>query len=148
MSKLGLCVSSGSHLKAESGENFAATALEFRARRQAVIASNIANSDVPNYLARDISFADALNSISASGQALRLSSASKGHLIDRPSGTRSTFDFAQFTSPGQPSVDGNSVDLNIERSKLAKNTILYQFATQMLDDEVKEFKQAASDPRR
>lgn len=148
MSKLGLCVSSGSHLKAESGENFAATALEFRARRQAVIASNIANSDVPNYQARDISFADALNSISASGQALRLSSASKGHLIDRASWTRSTFDLAQFTSPGQPSVDGNSVDLNIERSKLAKNAILYQFATQMLDDEVKEFKQAASDPRR
>jgi flagellar basal-body rod protein FlgB len=35
-------------------------ALNLRAQRQQVLASNIANADTPNYKARDVNFADAL----------------------------------------------------------------------------------------
>ncbi|PZQ74734.1 MAG: flagellar basal body rod protein FlgB [Sphingomonas sp.] len=128
---LGLSVSSDSHLKSDSGDNFAATALEFRARRQALIASNIANADVPNYQAREISFADRLSAASNSATPLKLSSTNAGHLADRSAPTRTTVDFAEYTTAGQPSADNNTVDMNSERAKSAQNSILYEFATQI-----------------
>ena len=42
--------------------NFHTQALRVRDQRQQVLASNIANADTPNYKARDINFAQALQS--------------------------------------------------------------------------------------
>jgi len=40
--------------------DFNATALRVRAQRQEILAANIANTDTPNYKARDIDFAASL----------------------------------------------------------------------------------------
>jgi hypothetical protein len=45
-------------------------------------------------------------------------------------------------------LDGNTVDMDHERSAFAQNAVLYQLATISLDDEWKEFRMASSDPRR
>ena len=50
---------------------FNQTALTLRAARQELIASNIANADTPNYKAKDIDFASALQGALA-GSASRL----------------------------------------------------------------------------
>ena len=51
--------------KLDSHFRFNETALSLRAQRQEVLASNIANADTPNYKARDIDFASALQSAMA-----------------------------------------------------------------------------------
>ncbi len=130
-------------------DEFKAKALIFRGRRQALLASNIANADTPGYRAMDVSFADSLR---------REMRAQEGSLATAPTSesaaptmqplTRSTLEFARYVIPAQSNLDGNSVDMDRERSAFAQNTILYQLAIASLDDEWKEFKMASSDPRR
>ena len=60
---------------------FHQTALNLRAARQELIASNIANADTPNYKARDIDFASALQgAMSGSGEKLQVATTSPQHL--------------------------------------------------------------------
>ena len=46
-------------------------ALLFRARRNEVLSANIANADTPNYKARDLDFADVLNTANLQGVRLK-----------------------------------------------------------------------------
>lgn len=77
-----------------------------------------------------------------------LATTSPQHLSADVGVQRSTLEFAQFVQPAQTNLDGNTVDLDRERAAFAQNAILYQLAVTSLDDELKEFKQASSDPRR
>lgn len=57
--------------KLDEAFRFHQTALSLRAARQELLASNIANADTPNYKAKDINFASALQS-ALSGNAAKL----------------------------------------------------------------------------
>jgi len=61
---------------------------------------------------------------------------------------KARLDFARYVVPSQPSLDNNSVDMDRERGVFMKNAILYQMSLSTYEDEFKEFKLAASDPRR
>jgi flagellar basal-body rod protein FlgB len=125
--------------------DFKARALMLRASRQVMLASNIANADTPGYNATDINFRDALQS--AMEAQVPLAGTNASHLSGA-SFQMSTAALAEFSLPAQSSLDGNSVDMDRERGEFARNAILYQLASAMLDDEAKEFKLASSDPRR
>lgn len=128
-------------------DDWKSRALVFRAQRQSLLAANIANADTPGYQARDSSFAQALEQASTSG--LGLSTTSSAHVSTSTGAvSRSTLDFASYVQPAQPRLDGNTVDSDRERAAFASNTVLYQFAVSLIDDEFQEFKLAASDPRR
>lgn len=102
-------------------------ALSLRANRQQLLASNIANADTPNYKARDIDFASALKraeSGNTAGQALSVSN--PRHLQPKGS-TGAAGAAALYRIPSQPSIDGNTVDMDIERSQFTDNAIHYQF---------------------
>lgn len=102
---------------------FSQTALNLRAYRQELLASNIANADTPNYKARDIDFKAALDGAlgKTQGGALALSQTSARHL---PASGSNRFGAAvQYRSEQQSSVDGNTVDMDIERSAFAENAI-------------------------
>lgn len=60
----------------------------------------------------------------------------------------STASLVQYRQPAQSNLDGNTVDMDLERAEFAQNAILYQVALNALNDELKEFKLASSDPRR
>jgi len=98
---------------------FNQNALNVRAFRQQLLASNIANSDTPGYKARDIDFAAALHEASA-GRTLTLSTSSDKHL-----GTTTGNEPAAvlYRSVQQPSVDGNTVDMDVERNRFAENAV-------------------------
>ena len=103
--------------------SFSQTALNLRAYRQELLASNIANADTPNYKARDIDFKSALNGAlgKSQGGALALKQTSERHL-PAPGGNR--FGAAvQYRSEQQSSVDGNSVSMDVERAAFAENAI-------------------------
>ena len=67
-------------LKAAEGDEWKANALVLRARRQAMLASNVANADTPGYKARDIQFSEAMEEAERSS-AIPLSSSSSGHVV-------------------------------------------------------------------
>lgn len=129
-------------------DDWKAKALLFRAQRQTLLASNIANADTPHYRARDMDFSAALEQATRGVPVPRLATTSPQHLSTDVGVERSTLEFAQFVQPAQTNLDGNTVDLDRERVAFAQNAILYQLAITSLDDELKEFKQASSDPRR
>lgn len=103
--------------------SFSQTALNLRAYRQELLASNIANADTPNYKARDIDFKTALNGALGKTQssALPLSRTAEGHLS---AVAANSFGAAlQYRSAQQPSVDGNTVSMDVERAAFAENAI-------------------------
>ncbi len=115
--------------KIDQDLHFAQTALSLRARRQEVIASNLANSDTPNYKARDINFSTALKSaLGGVGGPVTLATTSPGH-ISGPGGSAGGSGGAalMYRSSLQPSLDGNTVDPDVERANFADNAMHYQF---------------------
>jgi flagellar basal-body rod protein FlgB len=136
-------------------DDFASRALLFGAQRQTQLASNIANADTPNYKAMDVSFQDSLHAATVADSGtpamqpgvVTLAMTAPKHIPAVSHTTESTLAFARYVEPAQPRLDGNTVDLDRERGEFSKNAILYRFAVMTLDDESKEFKQAASDPR-
>jgi flagellar basal-body rod protein FlgB len=103
------------------------TALNLQAYRQQLLASNIANSDTPNFKARDILFRDALSAALGRGrweQPLPLMRTHAQHL-----GGKSGFlpePFVRYRTEWQSAVDGNTVDMDMERAAFAENTVHYE----------------------
>ncbi|MBK8064533.1 MAG: flagellar basal body rod protein FlgB [Betaproteobacteria bacterium] len=130
-------------------------ALQLRVQRQQMLASNIANADTPGYKAVDFNFAGALRA--ALGQTAPASSAgasasasvqpaaappagvqartAAGH----QAGTRSAYAglSTQYRMPAQPAADGNSVDMDLERTRFAENAVRYEASLRFLNGQVK-----------
>jgi len=104
---------------------FHQTALNLRAYRQQVLASNIANADTPNYKARDIDFQSALhNALGAKSDSVALARTAAGHL---PAASSIPFATAvQYRGEQQSSVDGNTVNSDVERAQFAENSVQYE----------------------
>jgi flagellar basal-body rod protein FlgB len=86
-----------------------------------IVASNIANADTPNYKARDINFKAALaQSMSASVEAKPAASTGKS-LPEAKSPT------LLYRGPTQSGVDGNTVDMDMERAAFTDAAIRYEF---------------------
>ncbi|MCK6396098.1 flagellar basal body rod protein FlgB [Zoogloea sp.] len=104
---------------------FHQTALNTRAYRQQVIASNIANADTPNYKARDVDFKAALNgALAGKSGNLALNTTSARHLA--ATGTSPLEASLKFRNEEQGAVDGNTVNMDVERSAFAENAVQYQ----------------------
>ena len=82
------------------------TALSLRAYRLQLLASNIANADTPGYKAVDIDVEEALRNGWSTPSEVPL----------------------KYRVPAQPSVDGNTVELDTERAKFAQTALMYQFS--------------------
>lgn len=117
---------------------FQQTALNLRAARQELIASNIANADTPNYKAKDIDFASALQgALSGNTAKLPLSATATSHLAG-DSGDRVMGAPVQYRAALQPSADGNTVDMDVERAQFADNALRYEASLKFISDEVKD----------
>lgn len=90
-----------------------------------MLAGNIANADTPNYKARDFDFSAALASAvnGRGGAGLVLSRTAEGHL----GGSAGTGVAAlQYRQTAQGAIDGNTVDMDVERSQFAENAVHYE----------------------
>jgi len=106
---------------------FVQSALNLRARRQEILASNLANSDTPNYKARDLDFASALRgALGGAGGSLTLARTQPGHLDGKASGAVAAAAL-KYRAAVQPSLDGNTVDMDVERAHFTDNALHYQF---------------------
>jgi flagellar basal-body rod protein FlgB len=116
-------------------------ALKLQARRMEVLADNLANVDTPNYKARDIDFQAALAAATAqagaTGQAPATNAGSAGP-ADAPvalattdprhigGGATDASPELKYRVPLAPSLDGNTVDSELEQAAFAENTVRYQ----------------------
>jgi len=114
--------------KIDQDTRFIQSALNARALRQEVLASNLANSDTPHYKARDVDFNAALNAAKGgAGGGLGLARTDSAHIAASGSGAAGGNGAIKFRVPLQPSLDGNTVDPDIERAAFADNAMHYQF---------------------
>ncbi len=128
--------------------SFLQTAVGLRQKRMELLSSNIANADTPNYKARDFSFKEALSQ--AMGESVqkklpdtRLSLTSPRHI---PAVAANPLSFApNYRVPTQNSLDGNTVEMDVERTAFADNTMQYQAALTFLSSKLNSM-QAALQP--
>ena len=97
-------------------------ALHLRAKRAQVLASNLANVDTPNYKARDINFNDALNAVTNGNTAAMLRGTHTNHI--QPETFISGYEL-QYRMPYQPSLDGNTVEHQVEMAAYSDNAMRY-----------------------
>lgn len=96
-------------------------ALGIRSARQEMLASNIANADTPHYKARDIDFKLALEGATAGRLpgALDVARTSSRHLSGEGAGQWG--DALKYRAEFQSAVDGNTVNMDVERAAFAEN---------------------------
>jgi flagellar basal-body rod protein FlgB len=134
--------------KLDAALSFHQNALRVRSQRQEVIAANIANADTPNFKARDIDFKSAMqnalsqNALAHSSAANSLSKTSELHL--NSNGTTSAASSATGNSEPlfrpiiQGSVDGNTVDMDVERNQFVDNGLRYEASLNMINGQIKK----------
>lgn len=107
-----------------------AQALGLWQRRAEVISSNLANADTPGFLARDLDFRKAMTA--ATGQtgagdgALAMTATEAGHIGGNPAVALSDAQKLAYRAETQPTMDGNTVDTQVEQAQFAANAIHYQ----------------------
>ena len=132
--------------KLDEALQFHQTALSLRAQRQQVLASNIANADTPNYKARDIDFKAAMQNALEGTKRLpdtSLTLTSARH-IPAKAVSQGPTDLL-YRLPYQPSMDGNTVDMDIERVQFADNTLHYQSTMQLISSRIRGLQTAIQD---
>ena len=133
--------------------DFHATALQLRAQRRQLIASNIANADTPQYQARDFNFNQALAQAQSSmlmeqdqradaGRGgVGLQATRPGHFGGNSNSGKA--DGLARTEPGyrkpeQASIDGNTVDLDRERANFLDNSLRYESTLRFMNSNIRQ----------
>jgi flagellar basal-body rod protein FlgB len=111
-------------------------AVEVRARRAELLAANLANADTPRYKAKDIDFRAELARIQSNGESSgSLVTTHRNHLplTDSPMDRFETL----YRVPQQPSLDGNTVEAQIEQVEFMQNALQMQGSLRFLDGRIK-----------
>jgi flagellar basal-body rod protein FlgB len=111
-------------------------ALTLRSQRAEVLAGNLANADTPNFKARDTSFKAVLSSaqddLASVGMPLATSHAA--HMQGLSGAGQAEL---LYRNPSQPSIDGNTVDTQIEYTEFARNALQYQASLTFLSGRIR-----------
>ena len=113
-------------------------ALMLRSERARLLAGNLANADTPGYKAVDIDFDRVLQNALDGKTALRITHAA--HIV-----AGSGFGVGAETLyrvPYQPSIDGNTVDTQMEQAAFAQNALGYEASLRFLNSRISGLIQA------
>ena len=125
--------------KLDDALGFQQTALALRAQRQQILASNIANADTPNYKARDIDFTKALQSALAGKEAssVALAKTDKAHASGKTGAAVLGGAPLLYRTTQQGNVDGNTVDMDVERNQFLDNALRYEAGVTLIGAQIK-----------
>ncbi len=111
-------------------------AVQLRAQRSELLAANIANADTPGFKARDVDFRSILaEQTDASGNTFstRLQKSNPNHLDASHQAGRAE---ALYRVPLMPSLDGNSVDVQLEQTEFAENSVQFLAGLRFLNGRI------------
>jgi flagellar basal-body rod protein FlgB len=98
--------------------------LSYRADRQNIISSNIANRDTPGYKTKDVEFADELSKANNKNK-LPLHVTNPNHILPQNGNVLSRQNIYEVENL-QVQNDGNNVSLDREMAEMAKNNMMFQ----------------------
>lgn len=130
----------------DTGLDFYRQVLAVRGYRQEVLAADIANASTPGFKAVDVDFAAALKQAAGgAGADVSAGGPARAWLVDDPrqmqpsgaaAGGSSVADAVKYQVGTEVTLDGNSVDLDHEKTEAAANGVDYEavatFTTQTL----------------
>lgn len=125
--------------KLDEAFGFHETALRLRSQRQQALASNIANADTPNFKARDFDFASALQQATgrqapvAATPALALTASGHQAPVSSAPGAAPLL----YRTGTQGGVDGNTVNMDVERNQFADNALRYEASITLINAQIK-----------
>jgi len=119
-------------------------ALKLRAYRMELLSSNLANADTPNYKAKDIDFNSLLNNYKTSGEMPERGSVMRTSHPRHFEGAQAGGGMAEalYRTSYQPSIDGNTVDTQIEKSAMMENGIHYQATLTFINGKISTLNKA------
>ncbi len=115
----------------ENSLGFHPQTLQLRAARAEILANNLANSDTPNFKARDFDFNAVLEGESKRSLGMKVTSEKHQR------GKIETDTELLFRNPYQPSIDGNTVDSQMEQTFYTENALRYNASFQFLNGKFK-----------
>lgn len=113
-------------------------AVNLRSSRSEILAGNIANADTPGYKAVDFDFRAAMAQVQGEINAQHAMVSHPRHISDNAGLGMELM----YRTPLQPSIDGNTVDPNIEKAKFTENAVQYQASLAFLDSKIRGLIQA------
>lgn len=112
-------------------------ALYLRENRASVLGNNLANVDTPNFKARDVDFSSLLdqtqNQLGGKSAASPRRTDARHLSFDADGGNGDLL----YTVPGQPSIDGNTVEEHQEMARFAKNAMDFEASLYFLNSKFK-----------
>ena len=105
-------------------------ALGLRAKRNEILASNIANAATPNFKAKDLDFKEVFDARMGFG---KVNTSNSRHLEVLSVENQDGIGFRQNITP---SVDGNTVELHVEQMQFSENVIRYQTSLEFLNRKI------------
>lgn len=124
--------------KLDAALRFHQEALNLRARRQEVLSANIANADTPHYKARDFDFAASLSQAVERGRSagsVSMAMTSSRHLAAQS--LPAAREELAYRIPAQTSIDGNTVEMDLERVAFANNAMHYESSLTVLGGQIR-----------
>jgi len=118
--------------------------IDLRARNQNLISSNVANAETPNYVPKSLVFEDELQGALKGGSKGTPAITNARHIPLKGTGSRlqSVTGRVVETPSKSPGMDGNSVEIENEMSKMAENQIMYNASVQILSKKFEGIKTA------
>jgi len=123
-----------------------AHALDFRVKRQGVIAANLANIDTPGYRPKDLKFDDVLRR-AADQNPISLKRTHPKH-IQGAGGYIKRVGRFPLVEQVEGFMGDKELDLDLEMAKMAKNNLLYEATVQMLSKKFEKLKMVIEEGRR
>jgi flagellar basal-body rod protein FlgB len=117
-----------------------AHALNVRAKRSEVLASNLANADTPGYKARDVDFKTLLNQYESGQAGTMMKTTHSRHLPVGENGNIAGE--TMYRTPNQSSIDGNTVDTQLEKAEYLQNAMQYQTTLTFLNSKIGTLRKA------
>jgi flagellar basal-body rod protein FlgB len=124
-------------------------ALDLWQRRSEVLANNLANADTPGYLARDVDFRKVLTAAggpptASTADSLPLQTTGPGQMGAAGAATAGATALA-YRVPTQPSMDGNTVDAQVEQAAFAANGVHYQASLSFITAQIRMLRTAITE---
>jgi flagellar basal-body rod protein FlgB len=111
--------------------------LKVSAQRNELLARNLANADTPNYKSRDIDFRSALAKAGSVDAPVHMAATNSRHIAVGNVAEGGSPDL-KYRVPLAPSLDGNTVDAQLEQSAFAQNAVRYQASLTFLTAKFRE----------